>query len=128
MSPSSQIHVALIEDDASMQQAMRRLLQAHDMRVTVFSSAEHFLSSAPTNPPDCLLLDIQLGGISGLELQSTIVREHPRVPIVFLTEHREESYRATATSLGCAAYLHKTAPAEAVVAAIRNAVANHAPA
>ncbi len=116
------IHVALVEDDASMQQAMRRLLRVHGMRVTAHASAEEFLAAMAADLPDCLLLDIQLGGMSGLELQAMLVREGRVFPTVFLTAHREDSYRTTAHSQGCAGYLHKSSPADAVVAAIRNAV------
>lgn len=126
MPSRTQIHVALVEDDASMQQAMRRLLRAHDMRITVFSSAEDFLAAAQDDPPDCLLLDIQLEGMSGLELQALLVMERPGLPIIFLTSHREESYRLTATSIGCAAYFNKTTPADVVVTAIRDAATHPA--
>lgn len=109
-----------------MQQAMRRLLKAHDMRVTVFSSAEDFLTANQDDPPDCLLLDILLEGMSGIELQTLLIRERPALPVIFLTSSREESHRATATSLGCAAYLLKTSPASEIIAAIRDAATHPA--
>lgn len=122
----TEIHVVLVEDDASMQQAMRRLLKAHDMLVTVFSSAEDFLAASQDDPPDCLLLDIQLEGMSGLELQALLVRERPGLPIIFLTSCREESHRATAIDIGCAAYLLKITPASEIIAAIRDAASHPA--
>lgn len=101
---------------------MYRLLKAHDMRVTMFSSAEEFLVSRD-DPPDCLLLDIQLEGISGRELQAHLARGNASYPIVLLTSSREEGHRAAAASLGCAAYIHKTDPAGTLIDAIRHAVA-----
>jgi FixJ family two-component response regulator len=122
MSSPAPIRVALVEDDASVQQAMRRLLTAHGMEVAVYDSAEAFLRGGLRVEPDCLVLDIQLNGMTGLDLQVELARLRPGLPIVFLTAHHEETFRALARQLGCSAYLSKIVPAATIVEAIHQAV------
>ena len=117
------ITVALVEDDASCRRATVRLLQAHGFRTVAYPSAEAFLADRLQARPDCLLLDIQLGGMSGLDLQARLVTEGSALPIVFFTALEKSSSPALHHDNTCAGYLSKTEPAEVVLTAIRRAVA-----
>jgi FixJ family two-component response regulator len=124
MNCTSQILVAVVDDDASMCKAVGRLLCAAGMRSVAFASAEAFLENVPEPGPDCLILDIQLGGMSGFDLQRQLALVGKTVPIIFITAHEESETREHAHRLGCAAYLRKTDPGHAVIEAIRQALAS----
>jgi len=115
-------HVAVVEDDESARRALSRLLRADGMQPVGYASAEAFL--ADNNQPvfDCLVLDIELGGMSGIQLQRQLKAAGSSTPVVYLTGHGEPSTREQALALGCAAYLSKTSPGKVVVQAIRDAV------
>ena len=78
--------VYVIDDDASLLRALRRLLAAGGFRVCTFSSAEDFLESSETTPA-CLVLDVHLGGLSGLDLQERLLASGRRIPVLFITAH-----------------------------------------
>ncbi len=115
------IHVAIVDDDEAICRAMVRLLRAAGMSVVAFPSAESFLADRGGAQIDCLLLDIQLGGMSGIELQAELVAAGPTPPIVFLSAHDDLAMRERAMLNGCVAFLHKTQPADRLLAAIRSA-------
>jgi FixJ family two-component response regulator len=119
---SKTISVGVVDDDASVARAMVRLLRAAGIRPTVYHSAEAFLGDANRPRMDCLLLDVQLGGMSGLDLQRRLVESKDVEPIIFITAHDEPELREQAIRAGCLAYLGKTEPGEAVLDAIRMAV------
>ena len=79
------ITVALVEDDESCRRATIRLFRAHGMMAQAFDSAEAFLNGRQALRPDCLVLDVQLGGMSGIALQSHLIQEGSTLPIVFIT-------------------------------------------
>jgi FixJ family two-component response regulator len=79
--------IHIVDDDASFRVAMSRLLQASGYRVALYESAEQLLQSRPGPGPGCLLLDLQMSGLSGLELQNRLAELEHRLPIVFLTGH-----------------------------------------
>lgn len=116
------ITVALVEDDESCRRATVRLFRAHGMMARAFESAEAFLNGRQAFRPDCLVLDIQLAGMSGIELQSRLVREGSKLPIIFLTALEGRTYHGMARCNGCDAFLSKTEPADTLLAAIRRAV------
>lgn len=116
------ITVALVEDDESCRRATIRLLRAHGIMAQAFESAEAFLLGRKALRPDCLILDIQLGGMSGIALQSHLTQEGSTLPIIFLTALEGRAYQGMAVCNGCDAYLKKTEPADTLLAAIRKAV------
>jgi FixJ family two-component response regulator len=123
MPATSSIHIALVEDDASCRRATARLLQAHGFHTSAYESAEAFLGDRTRSNPDCLLLDIQLGGMSGYELHHRLVTEGSSIPVVFFTALERSAVFAATGSERFAGYLRKTEPINVVLATIRNAVA-----
>ena len=114
--------VAVIDDDASMLSAADNLLGAHGYTTLKFSSAEEFLGSGAAARADCLLLDIDLNGLSGIELRQKLNRSNPKLPVIFMTALDDEVIRQQAVQAGCVTFLHKPFPAHQLIKAIETAV------
>lgn len=99
--------VAVVENDAAMLKALERLLRASGFAAELFASAEQFLARPSDGAIACLLLDIDLGGISGIELQQRLVEQGDAPPIIFITSQVDGSYEARAHAMGCLAFLRK---------------------
>lgn len=99
--------VAVVEDDSQTLTALGRLLKARGYDVIGYSSAETFLSSPPARPPLCLVLDMQLGGMSGLDLQRRLNALGSSLPIVVLTGNDDPRIRSESRRLGCVEFLTK---------------------
>lgn len=99
--------VVIVEDDPGMLTALGRLLRAAGFDTSLHDSAEAFLEDPPASAPVCLVLDVQLGGMSGLDLRTRILEQPSSVPVIFITAHDEPAIRKRAASLGCLAYLCK---------------------
>ncbi len=119
------LSIAIVDDDTSHSRAVARLLRASGMQAITFASAEEFIAARAANPVDCLVLDIQLGGMSGFDLASWLSAAGSAPPIVFLTAHGEPETIAQAMSTGCS-YVRKTDPGQVLLEAIRQAVAERA--
>jgi FixJ family two-component response regulator len=115
--------VAVVEDNPSMLRSIQRLLNAEGYSVEAFSSAEAFLKGEHGSRAACIVLDIHLPGVSGLELRRRLTASGSRLPIIFITAISDEALKSAAIQLGCVAYLHKPFAPEALVAAVANAVA-----
>ena len=115
--------VAVIDDDDVLSSALANLLAAHEHEVELYDSAETFLASVATTKANCLLIDIHLDGISGIELGRGLAAAGFRFPIIYMTGSTDETLRARAMQAGCVAFLTKpfTPPAldEALMAAKR---------
>ena len=122
MSNTLRNYVAVIDDDESLCRSVGRLLRAAGMEAVMYDSAEAFLEDTKRPQFDCLLLDIQLGGMSGIELNQELAASGSTTPVIFITAHDEPEVRVKALQTPCVAYLRKTEPAEAVLAAIRKAI------
>jgi FixJ family two-component response regulator len=85
--------IAVIDDDASVRKALRRLIRSTGLEVEAYASAEEYLSAQGLVSPDCLVLDVQLIGMSGLELQRHLASSDRPVPIVFITAYDDEQAR-----------------------------------
>lgn len=116
------ISVALVDDDESLCRSLGRLLRAVGIRSTSFSSAEEFLSEDDRSRFDCLVLDVQLPGINGLELQAQLAADGDRTPVIFITAQDETGLQEETLEAGCAGYFRKTDPGDTILAAIREAV------
>jgi len=114
--------VALVDDDAGLCKAVSRLLCAAGIQSTSYSSAEAFLADEERANPDCLVLDIQLPGMSGFDLRKHLAARGTSLPIVFITAYDEAEAREEALKSGCVAYLRKTDPGRAVIEAIQQAL------
>lgn len=122
MNPGGYIEVAIIDDDASLCRSLGRLLRLAGFQPSAFSSAEAFLSDGERTRFACLLVDIQLGGMSGLEMQRALVAEGARAPVIFITAHDEPAVRSEAMHNGCAGFFSKTDDGAHILNAIRQAV------
>ena len=115
--------IAVVDDDPSVRRALRRLIQTAGYRVQTFASAEAFLDSWRARPPACLVLDIYLEGMSGLELQERLVRDGVDCSVVFVTAHDDARTTARIQRSGAAGCLGKPVDERALLAAIDRATA-----
>jgi FixJ family two-component response regulator len=111
--------IAVIDDNPSMLKGLDRLLSAHGFRVQKFSSAESFLERFAECEADCLLLDIHLGGISGIDLQRRLTSSGTDLPVIFMTAIDNEANRREAFDAGCIAYLKKPFLAKLLIDALQ---------
>src|SRR5258708_15448289 len=114
--------ISVVDDDDSVRESLRGLLRSVRFSVEVFASAEEFLSSARVRETDCLILDVRMPGMSGLELQRRLVASHPEMPVIFITAHGDEELRSRALSGGAVDYLLKPFSAEALLTAVQTAL------
>jgi FixJ family two-component response regulator len=119
MSKSGPIYVAIVDDDERLCRSLGRLLRAAGFQPIAYASAEAFLADNKHPQFDCLVLDIQLGGMSGIELAQRLVAEGGHAPIVFITAHDDPVARVEAEAAGCVAYFRKTDSGAEVLEAIR---------
>ena len=117
------LSVAIVDDDESLCRSLGRLLRAAGMQPEAYPSAEAFLGDAQQAAFDCLVLDVQLGGISGIELQRQLTASGVRTPVIFITAHDAPEARERALAAGCTGYFRKTDSGAEVIEAIRRAVA-----
>jgi FixJ family two-component response regulator len=113
------ICIAVVDDDESFCRSMERLLRAANLQPVTYASAEAFLADRQRPHLDCLMLDIELGGISGLELNRRLQASGSTTPIIYLTAHDEVATRAAAAACGCAAFVSKLQPGNALLSVIR---------
>jgi FixJ family two-component response regulator len=99
--------VAVVEDDESYRAAVQRLLKSAGLPVRSFASAEDFLKSGQQQETGCLIADIQMPGMSGLDLQAKLNAEHCPIPIIFITAHGDEEMRLQAMRAGAVKFLAK---------------------
>jgi FixJ family two-component response regulator len=104
---NNQFIVMIVDDDESIRRAARRLIKSYGFPVETFASAEDFLSSGRFHETACLVLDVQMPGLNGLELQSRLITDGHQVPIIFITAFNDENARAQALKAGALGYLVK---------------------
>ena len=117
------LHVAVVDDDEYFCRSLDRLLRAAGMQAVTYPSGEAFLADSRHPRFDCLVLDIELGGMSGIELGRRLVAEGRYAPFIYLTAHDDPGARAAAEAAGCAAFFRKTAPGADVLSTIRRVAA-----
>jgi len=104
---NNQFILMIVDDDESIRKAARRLIKSYGFPVETFASAEDFLSSGRLHETACLVLDVQMPGLNGLELQSRLITDGHQVPIIFITAFNDENARAQALKAGALGYLVK---------------------
>lgn len=122
MPEASTTRVAIVDDDPSYGRAVARLLRASGVEALTFASAEEYLESGASAHPDCLLVDVHLGGMTGFDLQRRLDAAGLRPPIVFISGHTEGWIPERAAEAGCA-FLRKSDPRDLLLGAIRRATA-----
>ena len=121
MSSPRNTYIAVVDDEESLRRSMSRLLRADGFQPIAYSSAEAFLEDDKRPDFDCLVLDIRLDGMSGIELQRQLAEAGSATPIIFITAHDDPELREQAMAAGCAGFFRKTDPGDAVLAAIKAA-------
>ena len=116
--------VAVIEDDESYRTAVQRLLKSAGLSVQSFDSAEAFLNSGRQYETGCLITDIRMPGMSGLELQSKLNADRCPIPTIFITAHGDEKMRMQAMRGGAVKFLTKPFDGEALLESVRTALAS----
>lgn len=114
--------VAVIEDDCAARKAIGRLLRVGNYEPALFDCAEAFMTHPPEPSPACVIIDIQLPGASGLDLQRQLRESGSRVPVIFTTANRDTAVRESACRQGCWAFFVKPSDGDALLAAVDSAV------
>ena len=114
--------VFLVEDDGSVREALSSLIRSVGLRVEVFSSAREFLRKPATEGPACLVLDVRLPGLSGMDLQRELIKAENRVPIIFITGHGDIPMSVRAMKAGAVEFLTKPFRDQDLLDAIQSAV------
>src|SRR5271168_262741 len=114
--------VSIVDDDESMRVALHGLLKAVGLPAQAFASAETFLESGQQHQTACLITDIRMPGISGLELQARLNAEHCRIPTIFITAHGDAQMRMRALRAGAVEFLAKPFDDEALLETVRAAL------
>jgi CheY-like chemotaxis protein len=114
--------IAIIDDDPDVLEGLNLMLSSFGYRPALFASAEEFLSAAATSDAACLVVDIQLGGISGVQLGRRLSAKGLTFPMIFMTGSRDELHRRQAMELGCTTFLRKPFSADRLIEAIAMAI------
>ncbi len=115
--------VHIVDDDPAVLQSLKRLLGAWGIRVVAFASGEEFLSSLKTAPnPECSVIDVQMPGMTGLEVQERLNRSGCDIPVIFITAHDEEGMEKHALQAGAVGFLRKPFSEESLVNLILGSV------
>jgi FixJ family two-component response regulator len=119
--------IAVVDDEESIRKSLQRLFTASQLDVVVYASGQEFLDSLAGREPDCLVLDLQMPGLTGLEVQRSLTGSRVRFPTIIITAHDEPETRARCLSAGAAAYLCKPLHDELLLEAIAEVVARPVP-
>ena len=120
--PEPNAVVYVVDDDLSVRQALERLLHAVGWKVETFASAQEFLAHRNENVPSCLVLDVALPGLSGLDLQQRILEANRDIPIVFITGQKDVPTSVHAMKAGAVEFLVKPVSQEDLLGAIQQAI------
>ena len=114
--------IAVVDDDPLVREALDSLLSSLGYRAELYASAAEFIATALTTEASCLLLDVQLGAMTGIELARHLISTGFSFPTIFMTGSKDDSYQRDGVSLGCIDYLHKPFPASQLICAIDKAI------
>ena len=114
--------VAIVDDDDSVRVTLQELLRSAGFFSRAFESAEDFLGSGDQQETACLITDIRMPGMSGLELQARLNAEHCRIPTIFITAHGDEEMRLQALRAGAVEFLPKPFDDEVLIESVRAAL------
>ena len=114
--------VAIVDDDDLMRSALQGLLKSAGLPAQTFASSEEFLKSGQQHQAACLIADIRMPGISGLELQAKLNADHCRIPTIFITAHGDTKMRMQALRAGAVEFLAKPFDDEVLLGSVRAAL------
>src|SRR5712672_783324 len=118
---NSQALIAIVDDDQSFREALESLLRLIGFRTAIFASARNFLDCPQLPNVSCAILDVSMPGMDGLELQRHLVATH-RIPIIFITDLRDEKIRERAVQAGAISFLNKPVSEETLIDALNSAL------
>jgi FixJ family two-component response regulator len=113
--------IAIIDDDEPLREALASVMKAAGFSSRTFASAEEFLAWDDCGETACLILDVRLPGLSGIELQKRLIETHRLLPIIFVTAHGDAFLQDSLTRAGAAAFFSKPVRSEALLKEIRKA-------
>jgi FixJ family two-component response regulator len=116
--------VAIVDDDKSVQSALKDLIESVGLEAQCFGSAEEFLEAAPRHLLTCMVTDIRMPGMSGLELQAKLNAEGSQIPIIFITAHADSRMKMQAMKAGAVDFLSKPFDDEVLLEKVRLALAD----
>lgn len=122
MTPGQGVLIAIVDDDDAVRDSLALLLRLHGFATREFASGEAFLEWAGTEPADCVLLDLRMPGMSGLDVQAELVRREVGWPIVMLTAHGDVATTRAALKAGAFDFIEKPFDEARLLASIRNAL------
>ena len=122
MAPRDSVLVAIVDDDELMRGALQGLLREAGLAARAYASAEEFLRSGAQHRSSCLIVDVRMPGMSGLDLQARLDAEQIRIPIIFITAHGDERMRMQALRSGAADFLAKPFDDEVLLRSVRAAL------
>ncbi|RZA08523.1 MAG: response regulator [Proteobacteria bacterium] len=114
--------VAIVDDDAAIRTALSSLIRSMGYGARLFVSAEAFLADCFEDPPGCLLTDIQMPGMNGLDLQRALRQRMPELPVIVITAFPEDAVREQAMAAGALHFLSKPFTADTIARCLRDAV------
>src|SRR5215813_14110045 len=114
--------ISVVDDDASVRESLQCLIRSFGFAVEVFASAEEFLNSSHLPNTRCMILDVRMPGMNGLELQRLVAASHREVQVIFITAHGDGAARSQALKDGAVDYLFKPFREEALLHAIHAAL------
>jgi FixJ family two-component response regulator len=120
-------YVAVVDDDESVCRSLSRLLRTAGFQPVTYASAEAFLQDTKRPQYDCLVLDVQLEGMSGLELSRRLAAVKDATPVLFITAYDDPQARAKALAGGAAGYFQKSDPAERILESLRDVISHRSP-
>jgi FixJ family two-component response regulator len=116
-------HISVVDDDASVREALANLISSVGYDVELYASAEEFLASTDASTAACLVLDLRMPGMGGLELQRRLAAEGRETPVIVVTAHGDDEARAESIAAGAVAFLNKPFKEETLLGAIDSALA-----
>lgn len=114
--------IAIVDDDEPLREALGSVMKAAGFSSRTFASAEEFLACDDCDETACLILDVRLPGMSGIELQKRLIKANRPLPIIFVTAHGDASLQDSLMRAGAAAFLYKPVRSEALLKEIRSAL------
>jgi len=114
--------ISIVDDDRAVREATRGLVRSLGYNALAFASAEEFLGSALLNKTSCLITDLQMPGLSGIDLQDRLIADGHRMPIIFITAYPEESVRVRAMKSGAVCFMSKPYSDENLIGCIERAL------
>ena len=114
--------ISIVDDDEALREAMECFVQSLGYNVSTFGSAEEFLNSGQVDDTSCLITDVQMPGLSGVELQDRLIARGHRIPIIFITAYSDENVRTRAMKAGALAFLTKPVNADNLLGYLEKAL------